>query len=117
VEDKTLKLWRENKKVSSIFMKSELGRKVYLFILQYWSLKLGPLPLNPHLQHFLFDSFFRKGLFFSQGMASDQNPPTFTSCIAGITGVYHHAWPGRIFHKTQKTLSIKEKTASLTHKS
>jgi hypothetical protein len=41
----------------------------------------GTLPLEPHLQPFLFQFFFRKGLVVLAG-----DLPICASCVAGITG-------------------------------
>jgi hypothetical protein len=35
----------------------------------------------------------RVSCFFVAGLASDHNPPTYASCAAGITGMYHHTQP------------------------
>jgi hypothetical protein len=49
-----------------------------------------------HLTHaltpFCFSYFLGRVLSFLPGPASDHNPPTHTSCVAGIKGMCHHTW-------------------------
>jgi hypothetical protein len=41
---------------------------------------------------FCFSLFLRWGLVLLPRLASDPDPPTSISCVAGITSVYRHIW-------------------------
>jgi hypothetical protein len=51
---------------------------------------VGRHPTTPPLFFFFALVIFQIEIF-AQGQASDQNPPTYASCIAGIIDTLHHA--------------------------
>jgi hypothetical protein len=62
------------------------------FEIRLHACKVGALPLEPHRQSILLWLFWRQGLGnYLLGLASNLDPPIFTSQLAGITSMSHYA--------------------------
>jgi hypothetical protein len=53
------------------------------------------LSQTPHL--LLFSLVLDRACVFAWAKTSDLDPPTSTSWVAEITGIYHHAWPSKCY--------------------
>jgi hypothetical protein len=47
--------------------------------------------LSHNLQSFLLLVIFQTGSHFYAWVGLDHNPPIYVSCVAGMTGMHHHA--------------------------